>query len=78
MSDEFYRNRRITGEKYNIFSKEYITILNIHQGAFYLEKGVELWDCYPTRDRFSGKPVVAFVFKREDTKDAYDEWCRNK
>lgn len=76
--DEFYRKRRITGEKYNIFDKSYITIMNIRQASFYMEYGVELWDVYPSRDRKTDQPVAAFVFRREDTKDAYEVWCERK
>lgn len=72
--DEYYRYRRVTGEKYNIFDKQYIRILNMAQGAFYMSEGVELWDCYPSNNK-NEKPVVVFVFKREETKEAYDKWC---
>ena len=76
--DEFYRYRRITGEKYNIFDKNYISIMNIHQAAFYMDNGVELWDVYTGRDRFTDNPTAIFVFRREDTKGAYDLWCKQK
>ena len=76
--DEYYRLRRITGEKYNIFDKQFVNILNISQAAFYLSHDVELWDVYPSRDRFTNKPTAVFVFKREDTRSAYDLWCKQK
>lgn len=75
MSEKLLRKRRITGEVYNAFDKRFINILNIHQGAFFMSEGVELWDCYPSVDRKTGKPCVVFVFVREDTKEAFDKWC---
>lgn len=74
--EEIWKNRRITGEMYNALDKKYINILNISQGAFYMSEGVELWDCYPSVDRKTGKPCVVFVFIKEDTKDAFDKWCK--
>lgn len=78
MADEYYKIRRITGEKYDIFDKTFIHIRNIRQGSFYMMEGVELWDAYPDLDKFNGNPTVVFVFKREDTKEAYDKWCKQK
>lgn len=76
--DEYYRYRRITGEKYNIFDKQFLNIMNIQQAAFYMNEGAELWDVYPSRDKFTGKPTAVFVFKRDETKEVYDKWCKLK
>lgn len=76
--DEYYRLRRITNEKYNIFDKKYVRILNIFQAAFYISEGVELWDCYPGKDRKTGEPIAIFVFKREETKEVFDRWCSQR
>lgn len=75
--DEYIRTTRL-GEKYNIFDKEYIRIMNIFQAAFFIAHGIDLVDAYPSVDRKTNKKVAVFVFKKEDTKDAYDEWCRRK
>lgn len=51
-----------------------VRILNIRQAMFYLKKNIELYDIYPSEDFNTGEPVLVFIFAREQSKDAYEEW----
>lgn len=31
-----------------------------------------------SKDKRTGEPVFVYLFFREDTKEAYDEWCKRK
>ena len=70
----YYKVSDITGKKYDLFS--IVRILNIQQIIFFLSKKIPVQDIEISEDRNSGKPVLVFYFKREDTKEAYDEWCK--
>ena len=52
--------------------------MNINQAIFFIEYGVTLQDIEISTDRKTGKPVMVFLFYREDTKLAFDEWCNRK
>jgi hypothetical protein len=73
-NERFYRVSRVTGREYNIFDS--IKILNISQAIFYLEREITLQDLFISSDKKTGKSVIVFVFLREDTKQAFDEWCK--
>lgn len=66
----------ITQRDYDLF--KVIRILNINQAIFFIEYGVVLQDIEISKDRKTGKPVMVFLFYREDTKSAFDEWCNRK
>ena len=76
MKNTFYKMSEVTGRSYNVFST--VKILNIRQAIFYMQRGGVLYDLQISEDRGSGKPVFVFVFDREETKEAYDAWCRNR
>lgn len=76
MNNEFYRISTVTGRSYDVFKT--VKILNISQAAFYIYKNVELRDIRQSFDKKTNKPVLVFYFYKEDTYEAYDEWCRNK
>ena len=70
----YYKVSKITGKTYDLFS--IIRILNIQQVIFFLSKQIPLQDIEVSEDRNTGKPVLVFYFNREDTREAYDEWCK--
>lgn len=74
MPEKFYKRSKQTNEYYNLFDT--VRILNVQQCAFYMDKGIELKDVYVSKDK-NGKPILVFLFDKNDTKEAYDEWCRN-
>lgn len=51
-----------------------VRILNIRQALFYLQKNIELYDIYPSKDFNTGEPVLVFIFAREQSKSVYEEW----
>ncbi len=71
--EKYYKTSKITGRKYDIF--ESIKILNISQAIFYLQNQIKLQDLFVSNDKKTDKPVLVFVFNREDTKDVFNEWC---
>ncbi len=76
MSNKVFEVSKITGRTYELFSQ--VRILNIQQCIFYLENGVVLNDIEISEDRRTHQPVMVFLFNREDTRDAYDEWCKRR
>lgn len=61
--------------KYNVW--DVVHILNIEQAKFYMENGVKLVDLDFSKSRTnSDRTVVVFIFNREDTREAYDTWCK--
>lgn len=65
----------ITGKSY--FADEVIRIVNPVQSAFYVLKGLELLDLYTSFNK-QGKPCQVQIFNRNDSKDIFDQWCKNK
>lgn len=74
--ESYFKISSITGEKYDLF--KVVRILNIQQVCFYLDKGVKLLHIEPSEDRKTQKPLLVFFFDRDESKDAYDEWCNRK
>lgn len=71
-----YKVSDITQREYDLFKQ--VRILNIQQVIFYLQNGVTLNDIELSEDRKTHSPVMVFLFDREDTRTAYDLWCRRK
>ena len=65
-----------TGKKYD--PGKSVRILNMQQVAAYMDYGVELIDLYPSKDNKTGKPILVFIFDREESKEAYDLWCNHE
>lgn len=73
--EKFKRKSRITGEYYYLF--ESVRILNLKQVTAYIDHGVMPLDIYTSKDN-DGKPVLVFLFDREETKEVYDLWCKHE
>ena len=73
MNESFYVTSNITNEKYDVFAC--VKLLNLQQCIYYLKRGVKLRDLKISEDRKTGLPCLVFYFYRDDTKEAYDEWC---
>ena len=73
----FIKRSPITGRKYDYFSDDVIRLLNFQQAFYYIEdKGIVPLDIVLSDDRKRpGKKVVLFLFSKEETKDAYNDWC---
>lgn len=76
MNKDDYVHSDVTG-KYYIPSKV-VRIVNILQSVAYLNNGAQLLDIYPSKDYKTGKPILVFIFNRQDTKNLYDLWCRHE
>lgn len=60
-----------------MFHKEYeiedtVRIVNTRQAGLYVKNNVPLIDLFWSRD------TLVFVFDREDSKIAYDLWCKHQ
>lgn len=70
-----YDISKTSGLKYNIW--DVVHILNIEQAKFYMANGVPLIDLDFSKSRsHPDRTVVVFIFNREDTREAYDTWCK--
>lgn len=67
---------KFSGKEY--YASEAIRIMNPAQAAAYWVNGVEPLDVYPCRDTERKTPAIAFVFRRNDTKDVFDLWCKHQ
>ncbi|MBU9728943.1 hypothetical protein [Diplocloster modestus] len=60
-----------------MFHREYeiedtVRIVNTKQAGMYIKHNIPLVDLFWSRD------TLVFVFNREDTKEAYELWCRHE
>lgn len=62
----------------NYYVNEAIRILDPVQAALYWANGIEPLDIYPSRDYKTNKALIVYVFKREETKDVFDKWCKHE
>lgn len=77
MEEKFVKRSAITGKKYDVFDGV-ITIINPLQAAYYVSQGVDILDVQLSTDRKTGKPILIYLFRREETKEVFDQWCRQK
>lgn len=76
--EEYLKKSRLTGQYYNLFDDSIIRILNPQQVAAYIEYGLMPIDIYTSKDEKTGKKVLVFLFDRQETKAAYDLWCKHE
>ena len=65
-----------TGKTYD--PTKAVRILNMQQVAAYMNYGVDLIDLYSSKDVKTGKPILVFIFDKEESKEAYDLWCKHE
>lgn len=75
--EEYFKRSALTGREYNVFDGV-ITIVNPLQAAFYVANGVDILDVQLSKDRKSERPILIYLFKREETKEVFDLWCKQK
>ena len=75
---EYLKRSALSGEKYDVFDKDILHIVNVYQAAYYVDFGIPILDVQLSADRKTGKPMLIFLFRRSDTKLAFDAWCRQK
>ena len=73
--EKFERKSSITGKYYNLY--DCVRILNLNQVDAYLKYGVMPLHIYVSKDK-NNKPVIVFLFDREETKEVYDLWCKHE
>lgn len=74
---EYIKRSALSGEKYDVFDKDVIRILNPRQSAFYVSQQIPILDVQLSTDNY-GKPILVFLFRRSQTKECFDLWCRQK
>lgn len=67
---------RFTSQDY--YASEAIRILDPFQAALYWSNGVMPLDIFPSRDYKTNKALIVYVFRKTDTKDVFDRWCRHE
>lgn len=72
---QYIKRSALTGQKYDMFD-DVITIINPSQAAYYVDKGLCILDVRLGNDRSTGHPILLFLFKKSDTKEIFDEWCK--
>ena len=66
----------VTGITYN--PKDVVRILNMRQCAAFCSYGCKIVDVYPSVDYKTGVPIMVVLFFKNDTKEAYDLWCKHE
>lgn len=74
---EYIKRSALSGEKYDVFDKDLIRILNPRQSAFYVQNGVPILDVQLSTDNI-GRPILVYIFRRSATKEAFNMWCEQK
>lgn len=67
---------KFSGKEY--YASEAIRILDPAQAAAYWVNDVIPLDIYPSKNWETGKPILVFVFKRNETKEVFDRWCKHE
>ena len=66
---EFIKRSALSGEKYDVFDKDVVHILNIFQAAYYVYSGCPILDVQLSKDRKTGIDIwisyIAFIFGLE-------------
>lgn len=60
------------------YASEAIRILDPSQAALYWANGVEPLDIYSSRSYKTNKALIVFVFRRDETKEVFDLWCKHE
>lgn len=61
------------------YSNEAISrILDPMQAALYWSNGVIPLDVFPSRDYKTGKALIVYVFRKSETKEVFDKWCKRE
>lgn len=71
-----YVKSNITGKEYAV--QDVVRILNVQQVIGYLKYGITLLDVYPSIDEKTDKPLLVFIFDRNESRIAYDLWCKRE
>lgn len=58
------------------YPEEVVRIVNSKQFKLYVANGIYPIDIYTSMDRKTGKSILVMIFLKEETKEAYDLWCR--
>lgn len=75
MAEPYYKTSKITGRTYDLFNC--VHLLNIRQICAYIRKNVPIEDIEVSEDK-NKNPMLVFIFDKTLSKNAYDEWCKNK
>jgi hypothetical protein len=67
---------KFSNKEYN--AKDAIRILDPVQAALYWNNGVVPLDIFPSRDYETNKALIVYVFKRSETKQVFDLWCKHE
>lgn len=55
---------------------EVVRIVNSKQFKLYIANGIYPIDIYTGVDRKTGSSILVMIFLKEETREAYDLWCR--
>lgn len=55
-------------------TKDVVRILNPKQRDLYLMNGIMPKDIYTSVDSKTDEKILAYIFLKEDTRDAYNKW----
>lgn len=75
---EFIKRSALSGEKYDVFDKDLIHLLNPQQAAFYVSRNIPILDVTLSTNRENGRPILCYIFRRSETKEVFDAWCKQK
>lgn len=73
--NQYIRRSAITGKKYDVFD-DVLILVNPSQSAYYVSLGLNLLDVRLGSDKKTGNPILLYLFKRSETKEAFDMWCK--
>ena len=75
--EEYIKISKLTGKRYNIFDPNIVRIFNMRQVAYYLSQDLIPLDVCVSEDK-NGKKILVYLYYKNDTKEAFDCWCRGE
>lgn len=66
----------LTGRDY--YPSHTVRIVNYLQSLYYWLSGCLPVDIYPSQDFKTGKPLLVYLFLRDETTELYDKWCNHE
>ena len=56
-------------------NKDVVRIYNPKQRDLYLMNGIMPKDIYTSIDEKTDEKILIYIFKKDDTREAYEKWC---
>jgi len=60
------------------YPRDCVRLVNPKQVAFYMKRGIQLMDIYPSSDLKTGEDILVFLVDKRKSYKVYQEWMEMK